>query len=44
MGSNRKKTTKIRKARDTRMGKKRKRLSRKEGTTPVFPIHVEDKE
>ena len=44
MGSNRKKTTKIRKARNTRMGKNRKRLISKNGTTPVFPIHVEDKE
>ncbi len=41
MGSNRKKTTKRRKARDTRMGKSRKALIKKEGTTPVFPIHPE---
>ena len=44
MGSNRKRTTKRRKARDTRIGKSRKRLIKKNGTTPIFPIHIEDKE
>ena len=44
MGSNRKRTLKIRNARDTRMGKKRKKLIRRNGTTPVFPIHTEEKE
>jgi hypothetical protein len=41
MGSNRKKTTKRRKAKSTKMGKSRKTLIRREGTTPAFPIHPE---
>ncbi len=40
MASNSKKTESIRKRRTRKMGKDRKRVLSRDGSTPVFPIHA----
>lgn len=42
MASTTAKITLIRKRKKTKMGKERKRKLRKEGSTPKFPIHLEE--
>jgi hypothetical protein len=42
MASNSKKTESIRKRHRRTAGKERRRILRRDGSTPAFPIHVEE--